>query len=144
LVFFTMLSKESGRLCPPNPLGFFALGLLRQGPALGRWAARRRPHLPFARLHRRSSCVPAELYPTLQHRHLGRYRFHCQLLAQTVFHTGTVSRYPNVLCSSLVTVVNLDVFEDLTPALHPSANVCTMQNVESHRRLTTENIIECH
>ena len=43
-----------------------------------------------------------------------------------------------------VTVVNLDVFEDLTPALHPSANVCTMQNVESHRRLTTENIIECH
>src|SRR6516162_11007990 len=66
-----MLSKASGGLCPPNPLGFFALGLLRQGPALGRWAARRRPHLPFARLHLRSSCVPAELYPPLQHRHLG-------------------------------------------------------------------------
>jgi hypothetical protein len=92
--FFTMLSKESGGLCPPNPLGFFALGLLWQGPALGRWAARRRPHLPFARLHRRSSCVPAELYPPLQHRHLRLYRFHCPLLAPTVFYTGTVPGIP--------------------------------------------------
>jgi hypothetical protein len=61
----------------------------RQGPALGRWAARVRPHPPFARLHRRSRCVPAELYPPLQHRDVGLFCFECQLLAQTVFHTGT-------------------------------------------------------
>ena len=42
---------------PNQRNNFRGNGSEQQGPALGRWAARRRPHPPFARLHRRSRCV---------------------------------------------------------------------------------------
>jgi hypothetical protein len=53
--FFSLSSKESGDPVP-RPLGFFALGLLRQGPAADRWAARSRRHLTRVSL-------PALVYP---------------------------------------------------------------------------------
>jgi Aldo/keto reductase family len=57
---------------PSNSLGFFALGLHRQGPA-GRLSAA----WPAAR---RSRCVPALLYPPRRHPELRARRFGCQLL----------------------------------------------------------------
>src|SRR6516225_2238551 len=112
-----MLSKESGGLCPPNPLGFFALGLLRQGPALGRWAAHRRPHLPFARLHRRSRCVLSRALSSI-----AASTSWAVSISLSITRSNCVSYWHGVwyrerALQALVTVVNLDVFEDLTPRL---------------------------
>ena len=43
--------------------------------------ARKIAHLPLARPHRCSRCVPAELYPPLRHRYFAKCRSWCQLLA---------------------------------------------------------------
>src|SRR6516225_9159506 len=62
LGFFRVLSKESGDSVPRTPWDFSLWTCTGGNRPLGRWAARWRPHPPFARLHRRSRCVPAELY----------------------------------------------------------------------------------
>src|SRR6516225_204327 len=78
--FLGLLWKESGDSVPRTPWDFSLWACSGRDRTGAGGLARRRPHLPFARLHRRSSCVPAELYPPLQHRDLGLGRFHCQLL----------------------------------------------------------------
>ena len=63
-LYFFIAAKlsELGDAVPPDPLGFFALRLERQGHA----GLARQPDLPLQASRRRSGCVPAEPYPPLE------------------------------------------------------------------------------
>ena len=62
--------KRLRGLCPPNPLGFIALGTYRKGDERKDDNPARAASSPFRISHsvRRSGCVPAEPYPPTKHR----------------------------------------------------------------------------
>src|SRR5262249_15403179 len=82
---------ESGDSVPQTPWDFS----LRLAPAIaGPWAGGPPVGDHACRLQGcigRSRCVPAELYPPLQHRDLGLGWSQCQLLVKTLFHIEMVS-----------------------------------------------------
>jgi len=69
--------KRLRGLCPPNPLGFGALGTYRKGDKGKDDNPARAALSPFRISHsaRRSGCVPAEPYPPTKHHNTYKHLF---------------------------------------------------------------------